>query len=51
VVRLLKDADLRLRMGEAARQTALAEFNVDAMKRKTLELYEEAAAKELSAVS
>jgi len=38
--RLLSDGALRERMGAAARQRYLNEFNADRMSRKTLDLYE-----------
>jgi glycosyltransferase involved in cell wall biosynthesis len=42
--RLLDDADLRRRLGEAGRARAVERFNADAMTRRMLELYDEVAA-------
>jgi glycosyltransferase involved in cell wall biosynthesis len=39
VLRLLKDAELRARLGEAGRQRVLAEFSVEKMVQRTLDVY------------
>jgi glycosyltransferase involved in cell wall biosynthesis len=39
--RLLKDPDLRRRMGEASRQKAVAEFDERDVIRRTIEVYED----------
>lgn len=44
VLNLLADPELRRRLGEAARQTALTDFSLDTMMARTLELYAEALA-------
>jgi rhamnosyl/mannosyltransferase len=40
--RLLSDADLRRRMGEAGRRRAHSEFSIDVMLDRTLDFYREA---------
>ena len=42
---LLRDDALRLRMGEAARERILSSYTIDAMTRKTLDVYDIAAAR------
>ena len=39
MVRLLRDADLRARLGEAGPARALAEFSVEKMVQRTLDVY------------
>ena len=41
IVRLLKDADLRRRLGAAGRQRVVDEFSIEKMVRDTLRVYEE----------
>jgi glycosyltransferase involved in cell wall biosynthesis len=40
ITKLLRDPDLRMRLGAAAKQRAQTEFNVETMARRTLSLYE-----------
>ena len=41
IIRLLQDADLRLRLGSTGRQRIVDEFSVETMVQRTLEAYEE----------
>ena len=47
--RLFDDPELRRRMGQAGRHRVQTEFNLELMVRRTMEIYEQVGAREISA--